>query len=136
MVNIKAKIEKLKDTRFIFSARGHNEAEWLIDDVLNILNQYNIVATPKTFKLSEIINKLEKELNESLYIEKYKNSYDVFFKDYDDYELVNRRVVFTINESMEISDIYLNVSDKYKWFYSLWNTGVKIIDDLEGTQNE
>ena len=101
------------------------------ENCLNFLNQYNVITTPKTINLSEIIKKLEKDLDEYIHVNKQGSIISVYYKQYDFEDEAYYIEVFTIDENMQIKDVYLSSVDTFKWFYTLWISGIKIIDDME-----
>ena len=105
--------------------------------ILEILNQYNIITAPKSIKLSEIVDRLEKTLNNP------KNKVNVYRE--NENEIVIKITYFargtfvdeaTIEMSNKIWDIDGLISARYKWLYTLWIAGTEIIDDLECDNNE
>lgn len=95
--------------------------------------KYNIITAPKSIKLSEIVSKLEKSLNNP------KNKVNVYRE--NENEIVIKITYFargtfvneaTIEMSNKIWDIDGLISARYKWLYTLWIAGTHIVDDLEG----
>lgn len=110
---------------------GNNKA---IEKVLEILNQYNIITAPKQIKLSELIDKIyETKFKSESWVEPIKegnNYYRIRIQYGDgywgDYEFYIRNNKIEINEN----DYLLPFND-FKWLYTLWIAGTKIIDDIK-----
>ena len=112
---------------------GKNKA---IEEILEIINQYNIITAPKSIKLSEIVNRLNERLKENLmdsYMkvlikrDKTKNFITVFYKD-TSYKIPSENNIFSFwnNDSIGMPE-----HTNFKWLYALWIAGTEIVDDLE-----
>lgn len=133
MKNLIEKIEKLKciglfnDDFGLGYNMGNNK---VIEEVLELLNQYNIITAPKSIKLSEIIEYYKNKKNQYWLVPikldngKYKIRVkygDSFWEDYK-LEIINGK----------ISLISLNLPIiEFKWLYTLCIAGTEIVDDLE-----
>lgn len=95
-----------------------------INDCVNLLNQYNIINTPKQIKLSEIMERLRDSVNTSINIERYKNKTISIFSDFC--------LVLSVSKYIEyLNHQFLYVFQQHKWLYTLWIAGTIIEDDLE-----
>lgn len=61
MFSLRKKLNKLKKD-IVQNSSCADDCIETIDNILKKLDEYNIVAVPKTFRLSLIIQRLEKEL--------------------------------------------------------------------------
>ena len=112
---------------------GYNHA---IDDVLSILDQYNIITAPKSIKLSEIVKRLEnnKIANKSK-ISICREGTEISI--WEDYEISNSEekisgTTFKLSISKnKIDAIGRYLINDFKWLYTLWIAGTEIIIDLE-----
>lgn len=131
MKNLIDEIEKMKNrggwTNDEFYKSG-------INDCLELLNQYNIITAPKSIKLSEIVKKLDKNIESStISLCRHDNEIDVW-EDYkindDDEEINGSTFIFKVDSNNIIKMIARD--DRFpKWIYTLWIAGTEIIDDLE-----
>lgn len=104
------------------------------ENLLQSLDDFNITVTPKSVKLSEIINKLKSQLQDTLEDEIYFNreikaigygEYDIDWQQNSWYTLVK------FNKDLTISNINMRIQKNVKWLYCLWSSETEIIDDLE-----
>lgn len=142
MKNLIEEIEKLKriEVECVLDEVCNKLINKGLDDVINLLNQYNtinIITAPKRILLSEIVERL-KESNEYLDFEiettlDFKKAIGVNYKSYDGEYYFDECVVF--NENMTIERVCLE-STKYKWLYTLWIAETTVIDDLKEKEND
>lgn len=110
------------------------------DGIDNLKLKYNIITVPKTIKLSEIVDRLNKTLKEHSLdsyidvlikrhkIEKDKNkSYVTVFHAGKSYQNQGENYLFSFwnNESISKPE-----HTCFKWLYALWIAGTIIEDDL------
>ena len=113
-------------------------------DCLNLLDQYNIITTPKEIKLSEIVSKLKEKpiFNKSkISICKHDNKIDIW-EDYEFNDIVDEKCsgssfLLSIDNKNKVDLICRDFTiDEHKWLYKLWIAGTEIVDDLKGDCNE
>ena len=113
----------------------HNEkyADGFIDgvnEVLELLNKYNIITAPKQIKLSELVKKLQQyHSDEEIYFNKKLNA--IGSGEYDDTWFANSWIPCVYFKDNKICRIVTQSCESTKWLYTLWIAGTKIIDDLE-----
>ena len=120
---------------------GHTDKD--VDRVLSLAN-YNIITAPKTIKLSEILDRLNKEhkktINGNIIFEYKINRNGRYNTDGTPYHLTDTTIdsyyygkklltVIKFNKKMDIT--ILDFGDNFKWLYALWLTGTIIEDDLK-----
>ena len=93
-------------------------------DIFMALNQYNIITTPKSIKLSEILEKLNISKWQDFQATKQVNAISI-----DNNNCLREYLNIENNKITDISDD-MQVNE-YKWLYTLWIAKVEIIDDLE-----
>lgn len=103
---------------------------FLVDNYLRIqddINSYNIIITPKSIKLSEIINKL-KDIFKDLCSITCKRIFPIFT-----YIYCEDDIIITIDKEKNIilNIEFTNTFIELKWLFTLWITGTEIIDDLK-----
>lgn len=141
---IDLKEEKLTVSRATISsyAIGWN------DSIDNIKSKYNIITAPKEIKLSEILDRLNKEHKEIIngnVIYEYKlhrngwynedgTPYHISDISIDSYHY-GKKLVTAIRFTPKMTITEIAFGEKHKWLYTLWIAGTKIIDDL-GEQDE
>ena len=116
--------------------RGKMEAYM---NILDSLKGYNIITAPKSIMLSELIDKIyETKFKSESWVEPIRESditlrIRVQYGDgyWGDYEFYIRNNKIEINEND-----YLLPFNEFKWLYTLWIAGTKIIDNLECDDNE
>ena len=131
MINLKNEIEKLKDNIQDVYLKGGTDA---LNQVLKMLDQYNIITAPKSILLSELIDKIcETKFKSECWVEPIrlcKGNYRIRTQYGDgywgDYEFYIRNNKIEINEND-----YLLPMNEFKWLYELWIAGTIIEDDLE-----
>ena len=114
-------------------------------DCLNLLNQYNIITAPKEIKLSEILNRLNKEhkaiINGNVIYEYKVHRNGLCNADGTLYHISDisinsyhygKELVTAIRFTPKMTITEIDFGEKYKWLYELWIAGTKIIDDLKG----
>lgn len=148
MIDLKKEIERLKlSDSFIIGeysfgfTDGKNKG---IKQVLELLDQYNIITAPKTIKLSEILDRLNKEhkktINGNIIFEYKINRNWRYNTDGTPYHLTDTTIdsyyygkklltVIKFNKKMDIT--ILDFGDNFKWLYALWIAGTIIEDDLQ-----
>lgn len=123
MSDLIKEIEKLKE-QFSFYTDYSDGYFDCVDEVLGILDQYNIITAPKEILLSEIVDRLNTNDYVKFEVVKMNNYFLIentnFYRQY--FELTDNKVSI-ISEEMQI--------DEFKWLYTLWIAGTTIIDDLE-----
>ena len=106
-----------------------------ITDVEILLNQYNIITAPKSIKLSEIVERLNKNIIEgsTISLRRHDNEIDVweYYKISDDEEKTNGSTFIFKIDSNSIIKMIARDDRIPKWLYTLWIAGTEIIDDLE-----
>ena len=138
MKNLIEEIEKLRDLSLegcfgdIVYRTCSNET---IDKVIETLNQYNIITAPKSIKLSEIVERLNKNIIEGSTISlcRHDNEIDVWenYKISDDEEQTNGSTFIFKIDSNSIIKMIARDDRIPKWLYTLWIAGTEIIDDME-----
>ena len=133
-------IEKIHD----FKDYENYDYDQAITDVEILLDQYNIITAPKTIKLSEILDRLNKEhkktINGNIIFEYKINRNGRYNTDGTPYHLTDTTIdsyyygkklltVIKFNKKMDIT--ILDFGDNFKWLYALWLTGTIIEDDLK-----
>lgn len=101
-----------------------------IDECLEVLDKYNIIAAPKSIKLSEIINKLnscDNRNNWNIIVDATKTLVLENSNFEQEYFYINDNKIFDLSDCM--------VHDDYKWLYALWITNTEIIDDIDRGDN-
>ena len=152
MIDLKKKIEELLESsskfyhktaniNFKMCLQGQVEA---YQDCLNVINNYNIITAPKTIKLSQILDRLNKEhkktINGNIIFEYKINRNGRYNTDGTPYHLTDTTIdsyyygkklltVIKFNKKMDIT--ILDFGDNFKWLYALWLTGTIIEDDLK-----
>ena len=137
MIDLIEKIHELKD----YENYDYDQA---ITDVEILLDQYNIITAPKTIKLSEILDRLNKEhkktINGNIIFEYKINRNGWYNTDGTPYHLTDTTIdsyyygkklltVIKFNKKMDIT--VLDFGNNFKWLYALWITGTIIEDDLK-----
>ncbi|MBO5712487.1 MAG: hypothetical protein J6R47_06575 [Acholeplasmatales bacterium] len=113
--SVKEKIEKLKDNIQDVYLKGGTDA---LNQVLKMLDQYNIITAPKSIKLSEILHKINYP---SLNIERVKKRIDVYS---------GKLILFSIHvKKLHIKNVPLDGDTE--WLYILSITNTLIEDDME-----
>ena len=127
-MNLIDEIEKLKPQ--IITDKYSDGFQNAIKMVLNKLNQYSIIAAPKSIKLSEIINKLnscDNRNNWNIIVDATKTLVLENSNFEQEYFYINDNKIFDLSDCM--------VHDDYKWLYTLWITNTEIIDDIDRGDN-
>lgn len=132
MKDLIKEIEEFKNSCFYNEdyGNGYNDA---ITDIVDFLNKH-LISTSKTIKLSEIIERLEKTLKETIYIEKYKDGSISLYAIYYDVDYINfNRIEFVCIKDKKIESLNIN-GDSFKWLYELWITETIIKNDIRGNK--
>lgn len=127
------KTTKEKDTSLIeMHEVGEYEGQKIAyENCINLLNQYNVITTPKTINLSEIIDKLNK-------IDK-SNKFKAIIKVSDTVVIENsefKKEYFYVKENKIFDLSAFMVKSEYKWLFNLWTTNTEIIDDIGEVLND
>ena len=142
MKNLIEKIEKaLQDTEKLYRHtsevyngylkshyRGKMEAYM---NILESFKDYNIIAVPKSIKLSEIVERL-KDFNcytPEIKIDKHEDATIIEVNYYTYTQCECGGYIQIIDRT--ICDISFGNHSYHKWLYALWIAGTEIIDDLE-----
>ena len=135
-------IKKMKrpNTHVSFD-EGYNKA---IDDVIQLFNQYNIITAPKTIKLSEILDRLNKEhkgiINGNVIYEYKLHRNGWYNEDGTPYHISDisidsyhygKKLVTAIRFTPKMTITEIDFGEKHKWLYTLWIAGTIIEDDLK-----
>ena len=112
---------------------GKNEA---IGEILEILNQYNIITSPKSIKLSEIVDRLKNFdcYTSEIKIDKHEDATIIEINYYSYTQCECGGYIQIIDGT--ICDISFGNHSYHKWLYTLWIANVEIIDDLGDVENE
>mgnify|MGYP003304293691 CR=1 FL=1 len=118
------------------------------DDYDNKSNDFILITAPKEIKLSEILDRLNKEhkaiINGNVIYEYKLHRNGWYNEDGTPYHISDisidsyhygKKLVSAIRFTPKMTIIEIDFGEKYKWLYTLWIAGTTIIDDLEG-QNE
>ena len=128
MKNLIEEIEKKKTNIDGFTASDYGEGYLeCVDEILELLNQYNLITAPKSIKLSEIV----KRLNE-FYVDEYithRENNTIYIHRKDESYLIDSIIEIFNSKITEIQLDYLY--DETKWLYTLWIAGTEIVDDLK-----
>ena len=87
--------------------------------------QYNIITAPKQIKLSEIVEKLNCQVER---YNEYINLYD------DTYEEDDIRDYYLFIKNNKIDEIHILPTEEFKWLYRLWIAETIIEDDMKGEE--
>lgn len=128
MIDLKKELEAMKFSipEDSYEA-GINEG---IVESIEILDQYNIIAVPKTIKLSEVVSRLKETIKEEFSMEdgyrceKAIGYYIRCFEDWDFIEIVG------FDRDMKITRVGV-CYEGFEWLYTLWIAGTIIEDDLQ-----
>ena len=91
------------------------------------LTDYNIITAPKSIKLSEIVSRLNCQVER---YNDYINLYD------DTYEEDDIRDYSLFIKNNKIDEIHILPTNEFKWLYTLWIAGTEIVDDLECDEDD
>ena len=102
------------------------------EDVINFFDKYNAIILPNTFKLSDMIRKIEKTIDESVYIEENDDGELILYCEFYDVDYIesNHINLVIIDKNMFIKEVFLT-GEKYKWLFELWLTKTDIENDVE-----
>ena len=141
MIDLRKEIEKLKNRGGWTNDKFYHTA---INDVEVTLNRYNIITAPKTIKLSEILDRLNKEhkktINGNIIFEYKINRNGWYNTDGTSYHLTDttidsyyygKKLLTVIKFNKKMAMTVLDFGDNFKWLYALWITGTIIEDDLQ-----
>jgi len=126
--NLIDEIEKMKT----FRLDARNLA---IKQILELLNQYNLIAAPKSVKLSEIVERL-KDFNcytPEIKIDKHEDATIIEVNYYTYTQCECGGYIQIIDRT--ICDISFGNHSYHKWLYELWIAGTEIVDDVEKLDN-
>lgn len=112
--------------------KGYNSG---LNVAIETINQYNIITAPKSIKLSEIVERLNKNIIEgsTISLRRHDNEIDVweYYKISDDEEETNSSTFIFKIDSNSIIKMIARDDRIPKWLYTLWIAGTIIEDDLE-----
>ena len=144
MIDLKNEIEKLKDKFIEYASSLTTGRVDALDKVLDIIEDYNIITAPKTIKLSEILDRLNKEhkktINGNIIFEYKINRNGRYNTDGTPYHIIDisidsyhygKKLVTAIRFTPKMTITEINFGEKHKWIYTLWIAGTEIIDDLK-----
>lgn len=155
MIDLREEIEvKLKYAKNLYDNINENDNGYLksyflgtiqsYETILKCLENHNIITAPKSIKLSEILDRLNKEhkktINGNIIFEYKINRNWRYNTDGTPYHLTDTTIdsyyygkklltVIKFNKKMDIT--ILDFGDNFKWLYALWIAGTIIEDDLQ-----
>ena len=136
---LKKKIEHLKEECDYETRIGNlNKASALTEkidayeDVVNFFDKHNAIILPNTFKLSEMIRRIEKTLDETVYVEENDDDEIILYSEFYDVDYIesNHINLVVIDKNMFIKEVFLT-GNNYKWLFELWLTKVDIENDID-----
>ena len=144
MIDLKNEIEKLKDKFIEYASSLTTGRVDALDKVLDIIEDYNIITAPKTIKLSEILDRLNKEHKQIIngnVVYEYKLHRNGWYNEdgtphhisdisIDSYHY-GKKLVTAIRFTPKMTITEIDFGEKHKWLYTLWIAGTEIIDDLK-----
>ena len=114
------------------------------DTYNNKSNDFILITAPKEIKLSEILDRLNKEhkgiINGNVIYEYKLHRNGWYNEDGTPYYISDisidsyhygKKLVTAIRFTPKMTITEIDFGEKYKWLYTLWIAGTKIIDDLE-----
>ncbi len=115
-----------------------------LDDYNNKSNEFILITAPKENKLSEILDRLNKEhkgiINGNVIYEYKLHRNGWYNEDGTPYHISDisidsyhygKKLVTAIRFSPRMTITEIDFGEKHKWLYTLWIAGTTIIDDLE-----
>ena len=115
-----------------------------LDDYNNKSNEFILITAPKEIKLSEILDRLNKEhkgiINGNVIYEYKLHRNGWYNEDGTPYHISDisidsyhygKKLVTAIRFSPRMTITEIDFGEKHKWLYTLWIAGTTIIDDLE-----
>lgn len=104
-------------------------------NILESLKDYNLITTPKSIKLSEIVGNLKLQIEEPenlIKIQFNRKINAIGFGEYDtDWQQNTWQSLVVFYKDLTIKNICIKLQDNIKWLYTLWIAGTIIEDDLE-----
>ena len=135
MIDLREKINNEKELYLKLmpgdNAEIKNAFEKGINVALKVLDGYNLITTPKSIKLGEIIDKLNKIDKSNKFKAIIKVSDTVVIENSEfkkEYFYVKNNKIFDLSTYM--------VKAEYKWLFNLWTTNAEIIDDIGEVLND